>query len=522
MGKNDKNENVKNLYYRPEWTCGRYNKEKQVALMYNLIEGMSYLFEDYSAEVIGEVLSVEKNGQVSIDDVSLGTLIDKESLLPFFEELVKLGLLTTEIPTTQSIDEYRRRIGKERKEHPQSIEQNTNDELSNEARGAEKDYFDKIGGIASIMFELTYNCSEKCIHCFNPGATRNDQEVSRRGDRIELQFDDYKRIINELYDLGLTKVCLSGGDPFSKPIAWEIIDYLYHKGIATDTFTNGQSIVKDVQRLANYYPSVIGISIYSGIAEEHDYITRVKGSWERSMNVVKQLSDLGIPMNLKCCIMRPNVKSYHLVKDIAKQYGAVPQFTVQLINSLEGDMCVSRNLRLPSDVMELVLRDNNIPYYVGKEKTNYGSKKITKSPVCESFCITPEGNVQACCAFPSSLGNLKNETFAHILQHSKELDWWHTVTLENYEDCGKHEYCDYCRPCPGINFAETGNPLKPAETNCGIAKVKYGLVEKLKQGDDPLNGKTVQECLSSISIPLFDLKREAGNNYRNKKLTADG
>lgn len=26
------------------------------------------------------------------------------------------------------------------------------------------------------MFELTYNCSEKCIHCYNEGATRNDHE----------------------------------------------------------------------------------------------------------------------------------------------------------------------------------------------------------------------------------------------------------------------------------------------------------------------------------------------------------
>ena len=36
---------MKQQHYRPEWTCGRFNKEKQVALMYNLIEGMSYFFK---------------------------------------------------------------------------------------------------------------------------------------------------------------------------------------------------------------------------------------------------------------------------------------------------------------------------------------------------------------------------------------------------------------------------------------------------------------------------------------------
>lgn len=46
----------KNLRYRPIWTCGRYNEKARVAIFYNLIAGMSYYFEDYSAEVIDEAL----------------------------------------------------------------------------------------------------------------------------------------------------------------------------------------------------------------------------------------------------------------------------------------------------------------------------------------------------------------------------------------------------------------------------------------------------------------------------------
>lgn len=113
------------------------------------------------------------------------------------------------------------------------------------------------------MLELTYNCSEKCIHCYNAGATRNDCEVSKRN-RDELNFEDYKRIIDELYELGTYKVCLTGVDPFSKPIVWDIIDYLYRKNIAFDIFTNGQSITDKVDKLIGYYPRFIGLSIYSG------------------------------------------------------------------------------------------------------------------------------------------------------------------------------------------------------------------------------------------------------------------
>lgn len=173
---------------------------------------------------------------------------------------------------------------------------------------------EKVGGISSVMFELTDRCSEMCLHCYIVGATRNNSEVNLRGQREELELEDYKRLIEELNAQGLIKFCLSGGDPFSKPIVWDIISYLYEKEIAIDIFTNGISITDRVERLANFYPRTIGISLYSGIAEVHDAITRVKGSHKKTLKFIEQCSKYAIPMLLKCCIMKPNVKSYYTVK----------------------------------------------------------------------------------------------------------------------------------------------------------------------------------------------------------------
>lgn len=297
-------------YYRPEWTCGRYDSEAQIAIMYNLIEGMSYFFEEDSAKVIGALLSIPRNGQLSIQDIVLKTNISEESLSPFFEELEEYGLCIQIYPTSQIIKAYRRKVFEQRCLQSQNEVRNTKEKLPFDISGAEMDYMNRSNGITSVMFELTYNCSEKCIHCYNPGATRNDKEISKRSDRQELTLRDYKRIIDELYEEGLVKVCLSGGDPFSKSIVWEIVDYLYSKEIAFDIYTNGQRIMQDTERIANYYPRLVGISIYSGIPEEHDYITRIKGSWEKSMYVLKQLASFAVPLNLKCCVMRSNIKSY--------------------------------------------------------------------------------------------------------------------------------------------------------------------------------------------------------------------
>lgn len=518
-----------NLYYRPVWTCGRYNEEAQVAIYYNLIAGMSYFFESYSAMVIGEVLSVPRNGALRLDDVAKRLDIAMESLMPFFLQLEQMGIVSSVLPTDEVIADYRRRVAAYNCQQQRAVARTTQEKLPYAISNAEQLYTEKVGGITSVMLELTYRCSEKCIHCYNEGATRNDEEHSTRGDRDELTLDDYKRLIDELYEQGLIKVCLTGGDPFSKSFVWELIDYLYEKGVAFDVFTNGQRIVGDVEWLANRYPRLVGVSIYSGLAEVHDYITRIKGSWERSMLVVRQLSALAVPLNIKCCVMQPNVKSYYMIADIARQYGAEPQFEISLTDSIEGDRCVSKYLRMTKEQLEIVLRDDSVALYVGPEAPNYGgqSKPIDSNPCGageNSLCITPEGNVIPCCAFHTLFGSLKEHSVSEILQHSEERRYWCGLKLTDYEECGRHDYCAYCNLCPGNNFIEHGTPLKAAEVNCFMAKTRYELAQKMMQGYDPLHGMTLRERLTELPnyVPQKIRREMTLNDFSDTRLKVGG
>lgn len=503
-----------NSYFRPEWTCGRYNSEKHVAIFYNLIAGYSYFFDSYSADVVGEILKVKRNEQVLVDVVAEKTGISSESIEPFFQQFLELGILTSKIPTKEGVAMYRSALVKVKCEQ-QMVEKSTEEKLPMAVSNAEQAYFEAIeeeGVVSSVMFELTYNCSEKCIHCYNPGATRNDNEISYRTNREELQLADYKRIIDDLDAHGLVKVCLSGGDPFSKPIVWDIIDYLYQKEIAFDVFTNGQRIVNDVKRLADYYPRLIGVSIYSGVAEDHDAITRIPGSWERSMKVVKRLSELAVPMNIKCCVMQPNLHTYYMVADLAYKLGAQPQFEINISDSNEGDIC-ARQLRLTEEQLYVVLRDNNIPLYVGPEAPNYGGQpRLMNGVACgagkTSFCITPEGNVQPCCAFPLPFGNLRQQTLKDVLQDNVPMKAWQHHTINDFVECGRHDYCDYCNLCAGCGYVEHKDWKKPAESCCYMAKVRFNLAHKMMEGFDPLQGKEFVTALQALPKAKVVLKRQ--------------
>lgn len=499
---------------RPEWTCGRYNEDKRAAIMYNLIAGFSYYFDEYSAIVIGEILKVGKNEDINVLSIESTTGISMESLLPFFDTLVLCGLLTNTVPTSEGIKDYRLSVIEARNADKSWVEKSTKEKLPMEVSNAEQAYFSAVDDgktICSCMFELTYRCSEMCIHCYNPGATRNNTETSHRGDLKELSLEDYKRIIDDMYNNGLVKVCLSGGDPFSKEFAWELLDYLYLKGIAVDVFTNGQRIIKDVKRLAGYYPRLVGVSIYSGIAEDHDAITRIPGSWKKTMQVIKELYELAVPMNLKCCVMQPNLHTYYMVADIAKEFGAIPQYEINITESNDGDIC-AKQLRLTEEQLQVVLRDNNLALYVGKEAPNYGGMKRDLS-LCScgagdtGFCMSPNGNLRACVAFTQTYGNLQEQSISSILANSSALKEWRSSVVAEYVECGRHDYCDYCNLCAGVNYTEHGDFRKPAETNCYMAKCRYNLAQKLMAHDEPMTREEFIKALQNLTVKKVDLRR---------------
>lgn len=507
------------IYFRPIWTCGRYNAEKRVAIYYNLLEGFSYFFEDDSADVLGKILETKRGQKFTLQELSLVSKLQVECLRPFLNELVSYGLLTTPEATFEHIETYRQNLIAVRKEHVVTETKHLQEITIVGNTDAERMYMERVGYISSVMFELTYRCSEMCIHCYNAGASRNAEEENNRGKRQELTLEEYKRVIDELYEGGLFKVCLTGGDPFSKNIVWDIIEYLYEKEIAFDIFTNGISVTTQVGRLAGFFPRTIGISLYSNVPEVHDSITRVKGSHDKTLNFIQQCSMLAMPIILKCCIMNSNVKTYYTVKDVARRYGALPQFDVNITDSVEGDKCASTYLRLGHEALEVVFRDPDLIYYIGKGEISE-IERDAKGLMCnaghETLCITPEGIIQPCCAFPMNLGNVRDGNIYDVLTRSELLSWWRSKRLGDCKDCDKYEYCKFCQMCAGNNYISHGNPLKASENNCFIAKERYELHLRMMDGYDPLQGKSLEERLAELQITTPSLKRLASTNYRNE------
>lgn len=505
------------IYYRPPWTCGKYNAEKHVAIMFNLLTNSDFFFEAESAAVVNLILKAGRNKQIAITDISKTLDIAPKSVSSFCSLLVDNGLLINTPPSIEKIDSYRKyskqyrdkdlHIGKNYDTYSKEGIDNAFMAYTKVAKGSSK--------IFDVMFELTYRCNEKCIHCYNPGATRNDNERSERGKLTELTLNDYKRIIDELCENGLTTAGITGGDPFCHKYVWEIIDYLYQKDIATTILTNGLQLCGQEERLASYFPNKVQLSLYSGDPKIHDAITRNKGSWKKTISVLEKLNNLSVPIDIACPIIQNNLKSYHSVKPYMKKYGSYRGFDIMITDASDGDKSPTRHSRLNKEQMEIVLTDADVMQYVSQEiiERIEGSRFFMRDgapcgAITNTYCINPNGDLTPCITFHHVLGNLSNNGFREIIDNSDYVQNWEHIKSSQYEDCYTHDYCDFCIFCPGNNYSEHGNPLKAGENNCFVAKTRYSLAMKMKNGIDILHGKTTEEYLKDIEVESHKLKKE--------------
>jgi len=516
------------IVYRPKWTNGRYHKsgKDSKALLYNSLEGMSFLFENESADIVNEILRFSKDKPILINDLLIEGY-NKDDIVEFCNELINVGLLTPSVLSEANIDNLRNVISINRKKESIDTVKTVQEKLPFEISSAESDYsnfIEKDGIPLSVMLELTYSCNEKCIHCYNPGAARNDNEESTRNLFNKLNYNDYEKLIIELRELGIPKISLTGGEPFIKKDIWKIIKLIHDNDFSFDIFTNGLALVNNVKELLQYFPQSVRLSVYSAIEEVHDSITRVNGSLTKTLKVAKELQKNAVPIYFNCPIMKNNLLSYHTVYSLAKEYSALAQFDINLIDALDGDIAVSEQLQVSNEQLEILLRDPNIPLYVGKEAPGYGKKILDKTePFCGAginiFNITPEGNLTPCNSFPISFGNLKEKSFKEIILNSEKLKQWQQCTINDYEECGTHEQCWYCNRCPGQSFIEHGDALKKSTANHNTAKIRFNLAKKLKVGFDPLSGLKPFDALKKYThiktevVKSIKIKDDYRNNY---------
>ena len=348
----------------------------------------------------------------------------------------------------------------------------------------------KEGILPNVGIELTYRCNEKCVHCFNP-RYKEKYDATCDVPNEELTTAEIKNLLNEMYEMGVYSVAFSGGEPSLRTDLFEILDEVKRLKFAFTVSTNGQMSEEKLHKLASYYPAGIGISIYSANPEIHDATTRIKGSFEKSVQALRLLHELGISISIKSPLMKHTVHGFQELLRLCDELKAAPAFDNAISPSTDGNQDVTLHQILDKDALTHVFRERRLPLYIGLETPTTG---IRMAAVDDTLCgagftslgICPDGTTYPCNGLPINLGNVRNGGLRKIWEESEALKAWNRLTAQDTNECGLYHKCLYCNYCAGLSMLTSNDLLTAHKASCDIAGIRRDMVTDLKEGIDPL------------------------------------
>ena len=158
-----------------------------------------------------------------------------------------------------------------------------------------------------VVWNITNVCNFKCKHCYSSATSIKDKE--------ELTFEQIKTVVDDLAEIKVPVILLSGGEPLMRENIFEIIEYIKFKGINVSISTNGSLITKGIaKKLKDSGIGYVGISL-DGTSKTNDVFRGVNGAYDSIIKAIKNCKEVDQKVGLRFTIQKKNYKE---VNDILK------------------------------------------------------------------------------------------------------------------------------------------------------------------------------------------------------------
>ncbi len=314
-----------------------------------------------------------------------------------------------------------------------------------------------------VHFDLTYKCNLDCVHCYIVNENRSVLGVEKA-----------KNILNQLAEAGTLYLTLSGGEVLTRKDFIEIARHGRKLHFALRILTNGTLMDEAMaDKIASLNPEMVAISIYSTKPEIHDKITKVPGSFQKSISVAGMLRNRDVRLKISTVIMKENMGDYHDIYELSRQLKAAFQADYRITPKTDGNKSPLA-VHVDEEYLANLLADPIFTEKSEPEPQEVYSGIFNTIPCGAghiSCYVTPYGDVYPCVQLPINCGNLKEASFAKIWKNSPELLKFRSIKISDIISCSQCEFFRYCRICVGLNFVEEGSMFSPSKRACREARI---------------------------------------------------
>lgn len=162
-----------------------------------------------------------------------------------------------------------------------------------------------------IVWNSTKACNLTCRHCYaSAGADPAADELS-----TEEGFE----LIDQLEELNVPVLLLSGGEPLMRPDVFDLIGYARKKGIRVTLSTNGTLIDKKVARkIKDLGVSYVGISL-DGLERTNDRFRGQVGAYKSALTGIRNCLELDQKVGLRFTITQANYQDIPGIFELLEQ-----------------------------------------------------------------------------------------------------------------------------------------------------------------------------------------------------------
>lgn len=178
----------------------------------------------------------------------------------------------------------------------------------------------------SMDIAITGRCNLRCRYCFYA------DEMAARSD---FSTERWLSFFRELGRLAVQRVCLTGGEPFTRPDLWDLLDGLIANRMRYQILSNGTLITEQV--LAHFEVGkrrlrldFIQISIDGSRAEVHNRSR--PDSFERALRGLRLLVEAGLPATVRVTLNRYNVDDLENIAHLLLEEVGLPAFSTDEVN----------------------------------------------------------------------------------------------------------------------------------------------------------------------------------------------
>jgi len=335
----------------------------------------------------------------------------------------------------------------------------------------------------SVDISLTGRCNLQCRYCFY-----NDEMVRLS----DLPTADWLAFFQELGDLAVQRVNLSGGEIFTRSDIFKLIDAVIDNRMRYSILTNGTLITeKTIAAFAlgkrRRRLDSIQISIDGSCAEVHNK-SRPPNSFGRAIHGLRLLLKADFPVTVRVTINHHNVDDLENIADLLLSDLGLSGFSTNEVEQMGSARCSGQSVLLTTNEREKAGRTLNMlnRRYVNRISATAGPLSIsrhfadiekqlaagkTKMEGCgtlsscggsfSKLAILHDGTIVPCHLLPTlTMGRIGVTPLQAAWQHHPSINVLRQrshVLLSSLPSCTNCAFTGFCTGgCPAVTLASSG------------------------------------------------------------------